>query len=646
MRSQSLGNVAVIIGISGDVPVFLQPTLNSLAAAIANAKRAGIDCSVTEVKIPSGCDPAPYRNRAISKARARYIAWVEGGDLVSSNWITESVRLARKRRNVVLHPEVSFFFGGPGVRRRILRSVDQESPAFNPSGLVWSNYWSSLVFAERSVLALHPFPGRKPGFGHESWLWNCDLIHRGVIHKTVLGTAHFLRASSKHATELVSRDWRLPVYPSEYFASKLAARGARSEVEPPADLSWFARLCEEASAFEPDLGLSADSVATTDEIRADDGALTPVFQRFLGIIGRRPDCLFVIHQLRRGGAELEAIAHVRAFRRANPKARVHFITTELSDSDWIEHLPKGVEVLPLGRETTQYFTGDDQVRLLLKLLLQVEPRAVHVKHSWQCWDIYKETHTALRAFSKLFASLYCIDYAADGSKVSFAYSHLRHCWKALAAVFCDNQALADHLEAICGITSSRVLRFPVQALPAKRKARKREGPLRILWASRLARQKNLNALFAVAALLPDDEFHVYGEFSEPPPAELKLKLSSTPNLKYFGGFDGLDSIATDSFDAFLYTSLWDGLPNILLEAGVKGLPVLAPKVGGIPELITEETGFPAEGADDYVRALESIRKDPAGAENRAAKLREVIAKRHSFEAFTRKLSSTPGYLGP
>jgi glycosyltransferase involved in cell wall biosynthesis len=323
---------------------------------------------------------------------------------------------------------------------------------------------------------------------------------------------------------------------------------------------------------------------------------------------------------------------------------VHFITTELSDSDWLEHLPKGVELLPLGRETIQYFTGEDQVRLLLKLLLQARPRAIHVKHSWQCWDLYKECPRALRAFSNLFASLYCIDYAADGSKFSFAYSHLRHCWRELETVFCDNQALADHLKAVCGVTSSRVLRFPVHARKESRKKKRREGPLRILWASRLARQKNLDALFAVAASLPGDEFHVYGEFSEPPSIDLRLKLSSTPNLKFFGGFDGLDSIPTDGFDAFLYTSSWDGLPNILLEAGVKGLTVLAPRVGGIPELITEETGFPADRPEEYVQALEEIRKDPKEAERRSRNLMKVISTRHSFETFSRALSRTRGYL--
>ncbi len=70
-----------------------------------------------------------------------------------------------------------------------------------------------------------------------------------------------------------------------------------------------------------------------------------------------------------------------------------------------------------------------------------------------------------------------------------------------------------------------------------------------------------------------------------------------------------DMYRTRPFDVFVNTSKNEGTPVSIMEALHAGIPVAAPRVGGIPELIDLSIGclYPADGgADDVVAALRAI----------------------------------------
>ena len=85
-------------------------------------------------------------------------------------------------------------------------------------------------------------------------------------------------------------------------------------------------------------------------------------------------------------------------------------------------------------------------------------------------------------------------------------------------------------------------------------------------------------------------------------------------------------------DAWLFTSAWEGMPTILIELAMWGVPIVASAVGGVPEIIRPDTGWPipvAAPVDAYVDALREALANPEDAIRRAENLQA-----HAAEVYT------------
>lgn len=93
-----------------------------------------------------------------------------------------------------------------------------------------------------------------------------------------------------------------------------------------------------------------------------------------------------------------------------------------------------------------------------------------------------------------------------------------------------------------------------------------------------------------------------------------------------------------AFTIFLLPSLKEGLPYALLEAGLARLPVIASAVGGIPDLITAQTGIlvnPKQPKEITI-ALSALLMDKKRQTDLGANLERRITKQHSLNEMITK----------
>ena len=282
------------------------------------------------------------------------------------------------------------------------------------------------------------------------------------------------------------------------------------------------------------------------------------------------DCVLLVPFLGLGGADLAASELARGL--ADLGHSVAVLATEgvISNARRTELANCNVRLI----EVDLTPAGARAPRILNDLLETTNVQWIHVLNSELGWKALTKLGASNRF--KLTVSLFCYDYDAAGRPLGYL-SHFAEVAKIVNAVATDNSTIGPYLQETCGFENSRVVRLRHHV----REGDRFQGPsasCKVLWAGRLDRQKNIPRLLAIAKELPELSFDVFGS---------SVTEGTSPNTKewpdnvsYMGPFSDFSQIPR-AYGAFLYTSSWDGLPNILLEVAKCGLPIIAPQVGGI-----------------------------------------------------------------
>ena len=113
------------------------------------------------------------------------------------------------------------------------------------------------------------------------------------------------------------------------------------------------------------------------------------------------------------------------------------------------------------------------------------------------------------------------------------------------------------------------------------------------------------------------------------------------NVKVEGKYEAFTDLNLGEADVWLYTSAWDGVPTLLLEVAMTGVPIVGSLVGGTGEVLSEDDAWPIAEIDDaeaYVKAIREVLANRTGARDRALALRERLLRERSEDAFAKQVT--------
>ena len=331
-------------------------------------------------------------------------------------------------------------------------------------------------------------------------------------------------------------------------------------------------------------------------------------------------------------------------------SKTFVITTEVSANPWIRFLPKGVVHVDIGNMSIYW---EEKLQLLLRLMLETDYEFAHVINS----KLAFETITKLKSYfakTKLFASYFGFEYNHRGFAFGYISDYLPDLLDGLTRISTDNLTFKLKLEDLFGLSDGFVVNhrmpfspphFPMQTpndgsdsnfsdiCPSDGDA------IRLLWAGRITPELNPELAIKVVSDLIESgykfELDLWGEAvnCEYP------KVPENHKIRIMGPYDGLCNLPLENYKAMIYPALYAGLPNAIIEAMGNGLPVVASDVGGIHELVDDQTGWLVRdytNPEAFQETLKQIYEDRESISQKGRNVATIVAQKHSWEDFQKQ----------
>jgi glycosyltransferase involved in cell wall biosynthesis len=158
---------------------------------------------------------------------------------------------------------------------------------------------------------------------------------------------------------------------------------------------------------------------------------------------------------------------------------------------------------------------------------------------------------------------------------------------------------------------------------------------RIGWVGRLSREKGADTLLDAVAQLQDISVaaSIVGDGPRCPQLRVQARALGLEDRITWHGMVRDAGRLQSAFDVFVLSSRTEGTPISLFEAMAAKVPVVATKVGGVPDVLTESEALLVPSEDDgaIAEAVRSVYCDPEAARHRALAAHQRLRRQFAVE---------------
>lgn len=365
------------------------------------------------------------------------------------------------------------------------------------------------------------------------------------------------------------------------------------------------------------------------------------------------DIIITIKTFRTGGTDKLLLRYLKGIQQTQPQLRIVLLVLEGYHGDWDHLLPDSVDLIYLKNYCYQAYSQQLYNQILERLIVQY-----HIKVLWNfnCRETYIFTEQCA-VFIRENIIIWGLVFAHwlrpnNLQEFGMAHENLPFVIQDYTKIISDNQTFVNYLCGQYGWNTDKfhTLYVPNSDYPIVSETHEPETHLKILWASGIEWNKGVGLLAEIAKLVSHlpVSIDVYGGTKNKDGENLLLKLNADiallKNITYRGRFNNFTQLINEGeYNCFLFTSIIEGMPNVVIEAAEQQLSIISPIVGGLGEFLNTDNAYlvtDKTSAREYAEQIERVLKNKQhGIFTKERTLVESYNRKFTLESFSQSFTS-------